>query len=119
MTQKVCNGMKIKIVPLLFFALIQHATFCQELKVIEQNFHDALELAIEENKLLLIDFYTDWCVPCKKLDEVVFKNDSVQTKLGNDFILLKYNAEEDSIYHLAKKHHVNSYPTGLILNKEG
>ncbi|MEM6770921.1 MAG: hypothetical protein AAF597_10080, partial [Bacteroidota bacterium] len=32
---------------------------------------------------------------------------------------LKYNAENDSIFHLSKKYHVNSYPTGLILSQDG
>ncbi|WP_417558755.1 thioredoxin family protein [Mesoflavibacter zeaxanthinifaciens] len=91
----------------------------KELIVFEQNFDKALSLAAQKDKLLFIDFYTTWCVPCKKLDNEVFQNDSIKDLLGKDFVLLKYDAENDSVFHLSKKHHINSYPTGIILNKDG
>ena len=69
--------------------------------------------------MVFIDFYTTWCAPCKKLENLVFQNDSIKNILKKDFILLKYNAEDDSVYNLSKKHHISSYPTGLILNKRG
>ncbi len=91
----------------------------KELIIVEQDYDKALSLASQEDKLLFIDFYTTWCAPCKKLDKLVFQNDSIKNLLGKDFVLLKYDAEKDTIFHLSKKHHVRSYPTGLILNKEG
>jgi len=91
----------------------------QALIVIEQDYAQAVTLANKENKLIFIDFYTSWCAPCKKLDQLVFQNDSIQHLLGKDIILLKYDAENDTVFHLSKKHHVSSYPTGLILNEDG
>lgn len=91
----------------------------KDLIIIDQDYKKALEIASKENKLIFIDFYTTWCAPCKKLDKLVFKNDSVQQILKRDFVLLKYNAENDSVFHLSKKYHVNSYPTAIILNKNG
>lgn len=90
-----------------------------ELEEIDQDFDQALQLAKKSNKLVFIDFYTSWCSPCKKLDKVVFQNDSIRQILGKDYILLKYNAENDTVFHLSKKHHVRSYPTAIILNSEG
>jgi len=91
----------------------------KEMVIVEQDYHEALSIASQENKLLFIDFYTTWCAPCKKLDNWVFRNDSIKKLLGKDFVMLKYDAERDSTFHLSKKHHVSSYPTGIILNKEG
>ncbi|QTD39133.1 thioredoxin family protein [Polaribacter batillariae] len=91
----------------------------QDLIVIDQNYKESLKIASEKDKLIFIDFYTTWCAPCKKLDKLVFKNDSIKKILKKDFILLKYNAENDTVFHLSKKHHISSYPTGLILNKKG
>jgi len=94
-------------------------TNSQEFLVIDQDYNEAIKLAKKEDKLLFIDFYTTWCAPCKKLDKLVFQNDSIKKMLKNDFVLLKYNAENDSLFHLSKKHHVGSYPTGIVLNKYG
>lgn len=94
-------------------------TISQNLIIIEQDYDEALKVASKEGKLLFIDFYTTWCAPCKKLDKLVFQNDSIQQILKKDVILLRYDAENDSIFHLSKKHHVSSYPTGLIVNSKG
>ena len=95
------------------------ATSNNKLEEIDQDFNRAIELAKKGNKLLFIDFYTTWCSPCKKLDKIVFQNDSIRQILGKDYILLKYNAENDTVFHLSKKHHVSSYPTAIVLNSEG
>lgn len=89
------------------------------LTVVEQDYAKAINIASKENKLLFIDFYTTWCAPCKKLDKLVFQNDSIKNVLGKDFVLLKYDAENDTIFHLSKKHHVSSYPTAIVLNQKG
>ena len=95
------------------------ATSSYKLEEIDQDFNRAIELARKSNKLIFIDFYTTWCSPCKKLDKIVFQNDSIRQILGKDYILLKYNAENDTVFHLSKKHHVRSYPTAIVLNSEG
>jgi thiol-disulfide isomerase/thioredoxin len=89
------------------------------LEVIDQDYAQAVALAKETGKLLFIDFYTTWCAPCKKLDKLVFQNEAMQEVMGRDFVLLKYDAEKDTVFHLSKKHHVSSYPTALVLNTEG
>lgn len=91
----------------------------QSLIVIDQDYNKALKIASKMDKLIFIDFYTTWCAPCKKLDKLVFQNDSIKKLLGKNFVMLKYDAENDTVFHLSKKHHVSSYPTGVILNKEG
>lgn len=107
---------------LLFLILLLlgwYTGHAQDLTVVNQDYHKALETAASENKLIFVDFYTTWCVPCRQLDKLVFQHDSVKQQLGKDFILLKYDAEKDSVFHLSKKHHVMSYPTALVLDKSG
>lgn len=93
--------------------------FAQGLTTIEQDYQQALSLAAKDNKLLLIDFYTTWCIPCKKLDKLIFQNDSIKQILGKDYVLLRYNAENDTVFHLSKKHHIFIYPSAVVLNKNG
>ncbi|MEL7251291.1 MAG: thioredoxin family protein [Bacteroidota bacterium] len=113
---------KLVTIAFLIFGCQENDQLTQESKeliVVEQDFGKALEIAAQEEKLLFIDFYTSWCAPCKKLDQLVFQNDSIKEVLGEDFVMLKYDAENDTVFHLSKKHHVSSYPTGIVLNEEG
>jgi len=104
---------------ILLLLFITNIGYSQKLIIIEQDFDEAVKIAAKENKLLFIDFYTTWCTPCKELEKWVFQNDTISENLAGDFVLLRYDAEQDKKYHLSKKHHVNSYPTGIILNSDG
>ncbi|MEL7162692.1 MAG: thioredoxin family protein, partial [Bacteroidota bacterium] len=106
----------------LLFLLANTAANAQSttgLLVVDQDYQAALRLAKQEQKLVFVDFYTDWCGPCKQLDKYVFADDSLGNVLGEHVVLLKYNAEKDSAFHLTKKYHVNSYPTGMVLSQDG
>ena len=89
------------------------------LTIVEQDYKRALELAAEQDKLLFIDFYTVWCGPCKQLDKYVFQNDSLRRLLGQQVVLLKYDAERDTTFLLSKNYLVSRYPTWLLLTPEG
>lgn len=104
---------------LLVLTLFSFGSVHAQLTIINQDYQKALKTASQENKMLFIDFYTTWCGPCKVLDKTIFRNDSIGKILGKDFILLKYDAEKDTIFHLSKKHHIFIYPSAVILNKDG
>jgi tetratricopeptide (TPR) repeat protein len=57
-------------------------------------------------------------VPCKVLDKLIFKDTAVANEIAKQFIVLKYNAERDSIHKLTLKYHVAMYPTTIILNQK-
>ena len=103
----------------LLFLAINANGYSQKLIIIEQDFQKAQKISNQENKLLFIDFYTTWCKPCKELDKWIFQNDTLSQRLSNNFVLLKYDAENDKDFNLSKKHHVSSYPTAIILNSDG
>lgn len=90
----------------------------QSLTVIEQDYNQALQLAQQQQKLLLVDFYTTWCGPCKLLDKLVFRDTAVGNSMARHFIVLRYNAEKDSVYQLTQKHHIGMYPSAVVLNNQ-
>lgn len=49
-------------------------------------------LAIKPKKVF-INFYAEWCVYCKKMDEAAFKDKQVIAKLNADFYAVKMDAE--------------------------
>ena len=50
--------------------------------------------ASADGKPVLVDFYADWCVYCKKLDKQTFPDLNVQASL-NDFVLLKADVTDN------------------------
>jgi thiol:disulfide interchange protein len=56
-------------------------------------FEKALSDAKTQNKLVLVDVYTDWCGWCKKLDRDVYPSAEVQKELKTYFTATKIDAE--------------------------
>ena len=82
----------------------------------EDDYEKALERAQKENKYILLDFYTDWCGWCKRLDRDVFAQESFQ-KAAAQVIGVKVNAEKNR--PLAQRFQVSSYPRLFFLDKQG
>lgn len=78
-----------------------------------------LDRAKAENKLVFLDFYTTWCLPCRVMDEEVFSLASTGTTLDKDFISYKINAEKGNGPTLSTVFNVYAYPTLLFLDAEG
>lgn len=102
---------------LLLVLLNSLAGYARQLTVVEQDYPVAKAESIRQGKLLIIDFYTDWCIPCRELDAAVFRDSTMSRQLAKNFVVLRYNAEKrDTVYKLALKYHVGMYPTTLVLN---
>lgn len=80
------------------------------------NWSDALRMAKQENKLIFVDFYTQWCGPCLNMAQNVFVLHSVGTFYNENFISLKIDAENGVGVELAKKYNIRSYPTYLFID---
>ncbi len=80
---------------------------------------ELLKEARQKNKLIFLDVYTDWCAPCKFMDEHVFTNTAVAGKYNSLFVNYRINAEKGEGTDLAKKFNVGAYPTLLFLNSSG
>lgn len=82
-------------------------------------FDSAIVKSINASRPVFIDFYTDWCGPCKVLDANVFRNDSVGEYFNSKFINLKINAEKGEGIFLAKKYDIFCYPSVIFINPDG
>ena len=78
-----------------------------------------LERAKTENKLIFLDFYTSWCLPCRVMDEEVFSLASTGTAMDKNFISYKVNAEKGNGPTLSTVFNVYAYPTLLFLDADG
>lgn len=82
------------------------------------DWKSASAAARKANKPIMIDFYTDWCGWCKKLDKDTYSDQRVAELLKKNFVALKLNAEKSG-RQLAQKYRVTGYPTILFVNAEG
>lgn len=88
----------------------------------EAPFHDvdfdtALARANAEDKVVMIDFFTTWCGPCKKLDATTWTDAKVVEWLGENTIALKLDAEVET--ELAQRFEVTAYPTMVFVGADG
>lgn len=80
------------------------------------TWEDALKLAARENKLVFVDVYTDWCGPCKNMEEQVFSLKSVADYYNLHFLNYKLDAEKGEGVALKEKYAVKVYPTYLFID---
>lgn len=78
-----------------------------------------LDQAAKEGKLVFVDVYTSWCLPCKMMDEDVFTDQATADHINKDFVSYKVNAEEDYGLNVAFQYNISSYPTLLFLDPTG
>ncbi len=83
------------------------------------SLEEALRFAKQEQKNVFIDFYTEWCGPCKKMSSEVFNQVKVGEYFNEGFVNLKVDAEKVEGKELAKKFRVGVFPTFVVLNADG
>ena len=83
------------------------------------TFAEIKERAINENKLIFIDFTADWCAPCNLMEEVVYSYRELYEKINNNFISYQVEVEKDYVPTIALMYGVRSLPTILFLDSIG
>lgn len=81
-----------------------------------------LEQAAEQNKPVIIDFYADWCTPCRELEEVTFHHADVVRQARRDFVMVKVDVTQggDPLHERLLKHYgVKGVPTIVFLDVRG
>ena len=84
----------------------------ESMNVIKINDNNFEEEVLKSNIPVLVDFYADWCGPCKMLSPTV---DEVATE-NDDIKVVKVNVDESQ--EVAIKYQVMSIPT-LVVIKNG
>ncbi len=80
---------------------------------------EALVEAAKSDKLVFIDVYADWCMPCKILEKDVFSVAEVGNYMNKNFVNIKLDHDNESNKKLIKKYKVTALPTLLFLDKDG
>ncbi len=81
---------------------------------------DRIKSAAAAGKPVIIDFFADWCVACKELDQFTFSDPKIQKHIY-DYVLLRFDAtaESSQLDELKKKYEIYGLPSIIFLNRKG
>lgn len=119
----------MKKIIIYLFIFISSLSYSQNWKT---NFEDAKQEALKDNKNILLVFSgSDWCAPCIKLDNVVWKSEAFKSESEKNWVIYKADFPKkkanqlspeltESNNKLAEKYNKNgSFPLVILLDKTG
>jgi thiol:disulfide interchange protein len=83
-----------------------------------QDFPRALERARAEGKPVLVTFYADWCVWCKRLESTTLSDNDVKTLLRDQVVPVSLDVDGAG-RDLSNEYRVDGLPTILVLDGDG
>jgi thioredoxin:protein disulfide reductase len=94
----------------------KHKTF-EKITSIEEL--DAI-LAENKGKMVMVDFYADWCSACKELEEKTFSDESVKTAMDN-YVLVQVDltTNDEAAKAISSKYGIFGPPAILFFDENG
>src|SRR5215831_19214433 len=77
---------------------------------------EASSAAIKVNKPMFLDFWADWCGPCKQMEKNLYSNEAF-AKAADGFVLVRINFDKKT--ELVRKYGVEGLPTVVFTDSYG
>ncbi|MCS6795425.1 MAG: thioredoxin domain-containing protein [Raineya sp.] len=103
---------------LIVFLYVSFENLAQ-VRFMSGSWQEVLNEAQRQNKIIMVDFYTTWCGPCKLMTKTTFANPRVGDFAETHFVAFKVDCEKGEGIQLAQKYEVFSYPTIAFFDKNG
>ena len=99
--------------------LVRPMVKVSEINFLDLSLKEALDKAAAENKLVFLDAYTDWCGPCKLMNQTVLREEKVCDYVNKNFVSIKMNAEKGEGPEAVRKYMISAYPTYMLIEPDG
>ena len=86
------------------------------------EFDQLLSTAHATSKPVMIDYYADWCLDCKRMDRTTFKDSAIASTLSESFIAIKVDVtdpNDDFSRAIRKRYQVFGPPALLFMDNNG
>ena len=80
------------------------------------DLQQGINAAQQTNKAILLDFWADWCTPCKVMDTEVYPDESVSTAMKS---VVPVRIDFDKSKALTRRYSVEGVPTLLLTDSYG
>ncbi len=82
---------------------------------------EGYESSLQNNEKMVVDFYADWCIPCKELDKLTFSDKNVinESKFFTFYKVDMTKSDSEKNEELRKKFNILGMPTVLIIDSKG
>lgn len=104
---------------IIFLSLIPFWIYASGINFTDAKWNEILELAKNQDKIIFLDAYAEWCGPCKLMSAKVFTDSEVGSFYNNNFINVKIDMEKGEGLKLRSDYLVTAYPTLLFINPNG
>lgn len=85
----------------------------------QSEFQNALQAAQTQNKILIVDFYADWCISCKIMEKEIFDQAEVQSLL-QDYQFVQLDITQNTKAQRALLDQFNLFgPPAVLFFKQG
>ncbi len=105
------------VVLLLALPAAARTATAQEGPVWTENLAEAMRQAREQQKLVLVHFWTESCEPCRRLERYVFPHPQVAAAMAANYVPVKINARENR--DLVERFGVRGWPTDIVITPDG
>jgi len=95
------------------------AASVQKIAFLDIPFSNAMDSAAANDKLIFIDAFADWCMPCRQMDRSVFTESSVAEYFNTHFISLQIDIEKEEGPAFSTIYNVSLLPTLLFIDNKG
>jgi thiol:disulfide interchange protein DsbD len=113
------RGLRLVVAAILFVVGVAFAVPHQKAKGVAWKPYEsqAIAAAVASKKPVVIDFYADWCLPCKELDEKTFTDARVSKELDR-YVRLKADLTVPN-KDLSSQYAIIGVPTLVFIDSDG